>query len=124
MDRLVYGPYLMLLPPEKLAVITISEALNLTMYQVRGWRGPFALPHFPGAAPRIPGVCTLTCVCALGVVPPPLHCRAELPPCPGLRQPSAPPCKRRCRCGQRFCRQSEACVPAAQGNPSPPPRVL
>ena len=33
-DRHVYGPYLLLLPPEKLAVITISEALNMTMYQV------------------------------------------------------------------------------------------
>jgi hypothetical protein len=33
-DRGVYGPYLVLLPPEILAVLTINEALNVTLYKV------------------------------------------------------------------------------------------
>lgn len=32
-DRGVYGPYLVLLPPEILAVLTINEALNVTLYK-------------------------------------------------------------------------------------------
>ncbi len=30
----MYGPYLVLLPPEILAVLTINEALNVTLYKV------------------------------------------------------------------------------------------
>ena len=36
-DRGVYGPYLVLLPPEILAVLTINEALNVTLYKVCVW---------------------------------------------------------------------------------------
>lgn len=33
MDRTVYGPFLILLPPEKLAVITMHESLNILLHQ-------------------------------------------------------------------------------------------